>query len=147
MSLLWSRELVIQGSRKRVDSGNSILIYKDRWILHPSTFSVISQPAVSDIILVGCRLCDGRLKTPIHEISCRNFELFCVILWRIWFRHNCVLHDGPLLGVEESARLKWQPPSAGVVKLNVDVALCATSGLVGIGLVLRDEEGQMLGSS
>ncbi|KAL5752846.1 hypothetical protein ACOSP7_023036 [Xanthoceras sorbifolium] len=52
-SLLWGRELILQGSRKRFGSGNSILIYKDRWIPRPSTFSVISQPVVNDLVFVS----------------------------------------------------------------------------------------------
>ena len=39
-------------------------------------------------------------------------------------------------------RNKWQPPSLGTLKFNVDGAVSTTSGLAGIGGILRDEKGK-----
>ncbi|KAL5830291.1 hypothetical protein ACOSQ3_019759 [Xanthoceras sorbifolium] len=81
-------------------------------------------------IEVGCRLCDGRPETPVHVVwGCPSLK---------HIRRSCgFLNSFPA----------WQPLPTGVVKLNVDAVLCEARGLVGIGFVLRDEEGQVFGSS
>ncbi|KAK2633819.1 hypothetical protein Ddye_028611 [Dipteronia dyeriana] len=41
-SLIWGKEIIVVGFRWRVGDGSKIRIYKDRWILRPSTFKPIS---------------------------------------------------------------------------------------------------------
>ncbi|KAJ9175222.1 hypothetical protein P3X46_013799 [Hevea brasiliensis] len=41
------------------------------------------------------------------------------------------------------AIIKWQPPNAGL-KCNVDACFDAATGLVGVGLVIRDNNGQFV---
>lgn len=53
--LLWSRELIEIGLRKRIGDGSSILAFKDKWIPRDSSFKVISPVTnanmrVSDLI-------------------------------------------------------------------------------------------------
>ncbi|KAL5830504.1 hypothetical protein ACOSQ3_019972 [Xanthoceras sorbifolium] len=45
-SIIWGKELVSKGSRWRIGSGASVLVYHDRWISRPSTFKIISPPSL-----------------------------------------------------------------------------------------------------
>jgi hypothetical protein len=51
-SFVWGRELIAAGSRWRIGSGASVLIYQDRWIPRPSTFKVISPPLLGEAATV-----------------------------------------------------------------------------------------------
>jgi hypothetical protein len=55
------------------------------------------------------------------------------------------LHDGRSMKFKKkdsSETHKWEPPPRGWVKLNVDAAYCQGMGAAGMGLIIRDEEGQ-----
>ncbi|KAI9195822.1 hypothetical protein LWI28_018444 [Acer negundo] len=41
----------------------------------------------------------------------------------------------------------WQPPSSGLYKLNTDASLDSTSQQIDLGMVIRDQEGFIMGSS
>ncbi|KAL4364057.1 hypothetical protein GQ457_04G031790 [Hibiscus cannabinus] len=96
-----------------------------------------------------------------------RFAIFC---WLLWKRRCCLLLDSEMgvLGdiymhgnkmVEECSRVKcdmqrdrggrvlvsnWAPPQVGWVKLNVDAAVATVDYTVGIGGVVRDENGSWL---
>ena len=42
------------------------------------------------------------------------------------------------------AKLSWQPPRRGVVKVNIDAAIHESLDVVGIGVVVRNEQGTVL---
>ncbi|KAL5740749.1 hypothetical protein ACOSQ2_029929 [Xanthoceras sorbifolium] len=46
-----------------------------------------------------------------------------------------------------ATQVRWNPPAVGVLKLNVDAGVRFSAGLMGIGLVVRDWQGVVLGSS
>ena len=46
--------------------------------------------------------------------------------------------------VEHSKDLRWKPPDSGLYKINFDGALFADQGSAGIGVVIRDWEGQVI---
>ena len=41
---------------------------------------------------------------------------------------------------------RWFAPEPGCLKLNVDAALCDNSRLVGVGIVIREENGKVVGA-
>lgn len=41
---------------------------------------------------------------------------------------------------------RWQPPSYGIIKINVDAAVCEGTNFIGIGVVARDDSGVVLGA-
>ncbi|XVF34348.1 hypothetical protein REPUB_Repub18cG0052000 [Reevesia pubescens] len=41
---------------------------------------------------------------------------------------------------------KWEPPEAGLVKVNFDRAVDASRGIGGAGAILRDPEGSVMGA-
>ncbi|GMN67137.1 hypothetical protein TIFTF001_036205 [Ficus carica] len=56
-------------------------------------------------------------------------------------------------GVDQSPILKtlptrhsWKPPCSGFVKINVDAAVWDEMDIIGIGVVVRDETGALLGA-
>ncbi|KAH7570019.1 hypothetical protein JRO89_XS05G0033100 [Xanthoceras sorbifolium] len=49
--------------------------------------------------------------------------------------------------VQDRAARCWSPPAAGLWKINTDAALDLDRGLVGIGVVVRDHQGLVCGSS
>ncbi|KAL5550571.1 hypothetical protein UlMin_000747 [Ulmus minor] len=104
-------------------------------------------------------------------LSSENLEFLCILLWRIWFRRNKWIHEKIWLDdescfswarqhltdfVEANCRkgdsLKkatvssWQAPEIGVVKVNSDAAWCSNLKKFGLGSVIRDYTGKVLGS-
>ncbi|KAK2644116.1 hypothetical protein Ddye_019311 [Dipteronia dyeriana] len=57
-SFMWGRELLDAGSQWRIGRGDSVLIYKDRWLPRPTTFKVITPPILGESAKVQM------LKTP-----------------------------------------------------------------------------------
>ncbi|KAL5552641.1 hypothetical protein UlMin_040042 [Ulmus minor] len=104
-------------------------------------------------------------------LSSKNLEFLCILLWRIWLRRNKWIHEQIRLDdescfswarqhladfVEANCRkgdsLKkatastWQAPEIGVVKVNSDAAWCSKLKKFGLGSVIRDYTGKVLGS-
>ncbi|KAK3189087.1 hypothetical protein Dsin_028648 [Dipteronia sinensis] len=49
--LIWGKDLLEEGIRWRVSNGNSIHVYKDKWIPKQSTFKILSHPSLNDAIV------------------------------------------------------------------------------------------------
>lgn len=104
-----------------------------------------------------------------------DLEVFCMVLWVLWWVRNQVVHGGSPLATnkileragnlleefQKSLRLNnagialfpenprpthWSPPSPGSLKLNTDAAINTELGVVGLGGVIRDEYGNVLGA-
>lgn len=100
----------------------------------------------------------------------KNSEMFAMLAWAIWNQHNnvrrqepsCSLHllaqtskdllqefksmqpiPPPLVAVPHA---RWKPPSADFVKINVDEVVFTDEDKSGIGVVIRNHEGQVLAS-
>ncbi|KAL5549576.1 hypothetical protein UlMin_004807, partial [Ulmus minor] len=105
------------------------------------------------------------------ELSLENLEFLCILLWRIWFRRNKWIHERIWLDDESCyswARLyyadfleanckkgdpskkvvasPWQAPQVEFVKVNSDAAWCNNKKKFGLGSVIRDYSGKVLGS-
>ncbi|KAL5567922.1 hypothetical protein UlMin_024497 [Ulmus minor] len=104
-------------------------------------------------------------------LSSENLEFLCILLWRIWFRRNKWIHEQIWLDdescfswarqhladfvkancserdpVKKSTASTWQAPEIGVVKVNSDAAWCSKMKKFGLGSVIRDYTGKVLGS-
>ncbi|KAL5579315.1 hypothetical protein UlMin_011757 [Ulmus minor] len=100
-----------------------------------------------------------------------NLEFLCILLWRIWFRRNKLIHEQIWLDenscyswakqhladfLEANHRKEdpskkgvatpWKAPSVGVVKVNSDAAWCSKQKKFGLGSVIRNHTGKVLGS-
>ncbi|KAL5550543.1 hypothetical protein UlMin_000719 [Ulmus minor] len=88
-------------------------------------------------------------------------EFLCVLLWRIWFRRNKWIHEQLWLDDEscfswarqyldvlpkQGASKPWQAPICGWVKVNSDAAWCSKQKKFGLGAIIRDSTGKVLGS-
>ncbi|KAK0578230.1 hypothetical protein LWI29_007074 [Acer saccharum] len=98
-------------------------------------------------------------------------ELFCVTIWRIWFGRNCIVHGSPFpnwsavidwsnslladfwcknvkmmpsLACTPPMKVGWSPPDEGKLKMNCAAKMDSRGGRVGIGVVIRDYEGEGL---
>ncbi|KAL5554075.1 hypothetical protein UlMin_041476 [Ulmus minor] len=105
------------------------------------------------------------------RLSLEHLEFLCILLWRIWFRRNKWIHERIWLDDESCyswARLyhadfleancrkgdsakkavasPWQAPEVGFVKVNSDAAWCSIKKKFGLGSVIRDYSGKVLGS-
>ncbi|KAL5567823.1 hypothetical protein UlMin_024398 [Ulmus minor] len=101
-----------------------------------------------------------------------KMELLCVLLWRIWFHRNKWIHekiwldDNSCLAWAQQhledfktasnkqfiphipiAAPPWKPPEMGIVKINTDAAWCKRTKKFGLGVVIRDHFGSILGSA
>lgn len=102
-----------------------------------------------------------------------DLEDFCMVLWSIWLDRNsrviegmitkpedvatragrllgeflsCNSLDGIIAPSTQPVNKRWQPPSCGIIKINVDVAVCEGTYFIGIGVVVRDDSGVVLGT-
>ncbi|KAL0005066.1 hypothetical protein SO802_012627 [Lithocarpus litseifolius] len=100
----------------------------------------------------------------------RNVELFTVMAWFIWCRRNKCHFNEPSIPVDKlleaalkslsefqskqptgtthqkPAAPKWQPPPKDTYKINYDGAVFSKSEEAGIGVVIRNERGEMMAS-
>lgn len=110
------------------------------------------------------------MKTTLQLRSGGNSEelaIFLSVAWGIWYRRNKMVHDKetldprqviehalslqrsfsvckdqPVLKAKEHFR--WNSPLAGILKLNVDGAMFRDPHRARVGVVLRDERGDIL---
>ncbi|KAL5548698.1 hypothetical protein UlMin_003929 [Ulmus minor] len=98
-------------------------------------------------------------------------EFLCVLLWKIWYRRNKWVHERVWLDDEscfswakqhladfqdanchkevlpkQRANKPWQAPPFGWVKVNSDAAWCSKQKKFGLGAIIRDFTGKVLGS-
>lgn len=65
-----------------------------------------------------------------------------------WFRARDLLTNFRKFNMKKGSRearekVTWSPPTARTIKINVDVVLLANSGGVGLGLLVRNERGEV----
>ncbi|KAL5537727.1 hypothetical protein UlMin_043927 [Ulmus minor] len=224
-SIVWGRGLFLQGSRRKIGSGEDTFIYHDGWLPRDGVFK-ISSPHEAEAILSlplprrnipdsflwhfdksghytvrsGYWLatksksvpssstsshtpwwkrfklpsqCDLKefLLTANDRLSLEHMEFLCVLLWRIWFRRNKWIHEQMWLDDEscfswarqhladfqdanfqkevlpkQGASKPWQAPIFGWVKVNSDAAWCSKQKKFGMGAIIRDFTGKVLGS-
>ncbi|KAL5857047.1 hypothetical protein ACOSQ3_004505 [Xanthoceras sorbifolium] len=115
----------------------------------------------------GCR--DAKL-LPAHQVvspaeflhSCffqlqqDEFELLVIVLWRCWFRRNKAINNNVLLPLADflppscslqalrSPPVLWSKPLMGYYKLNIDASVSASLGVVGLGALIRDADGEVV---
>ncbi|KAK2639502.1 hypothetical protein Ddye_027297 [Dipteronia dyeriana] len=175
-SLCWGRELLAECTRWRIGNGKSMLIYKDKWILRPYTFRVISPPMLEEKAKVSeLKLPSGAWnETLIRGVFLSaDVDLILSIPFLFSSRRNMFLHNsGSLLlddvlpwvtayGKEYSRAIepevgrdgsnihkieKWIPPSSGGYKVNTDVVLDAQEGHIGVGIIIRNDVGDVMAS-
>ncbi|CAN1779651.1 Putative ribonuclease H protein At1g65750 [Linum perenne] len=126
---------------------------------------------INDFRLAGASF-DDRLQSflryPVEEIRTK----VATVLWglwkernrRVWSNEACTARTATHLALDDVANWiaaqssntaparpvhpacgKWHAPPAGSLKRNTDVGFLATENKMGIGIVLRDSDGQVLG--
>ncbi|KAK9992176.1 hypothetical protein SO802_027161 [Lithocarpus litseifolius] len=72
----------------------------------------------------------------------KQLDLFAFMAWSIWHQRNLVQAEPS----SHRLQINWLPPSMNVVKINFDGAVFLKENRSGIGVVVRDENGLVLGS-
>ncbi|GMN74812.1 hypothetical protein TIFTF001_052466, partial [Ficus carica] len=110
------------------------------------------------------------LRSLSLEISLDDLALVCWLAWKLWCERNKVVHGGEagdpqtvfdlsIASFGEWQALNrsppqpsavgsnvWSPPQPGCFKLNIDASVIPGSDHIGIGAVIRDEKGSILGA-
>ncbi|KAK2651962.1 hypothetical protein Ddye_011818 [Dipteronia dyeriana] len=108
------------------------------------------------------------------RLSVTEFEVSCIVFWRVWCCRNESVHQvfslhyddivqwassfisdyrqanfigGGCNRVDRVRLDRWIPPSSGLFKINTDAAIDGHNGKVGIGIIIRDAAGEVLASS
>ncbi|KAK9984335.1 hypothetical protein SO802_033860 [Lithocarpus litseifolius] len=230
-SIMVAKEVVVKGSRWIIGNGETVNIWKDKWIPIPNSFKVFSQRSplldtglVSNLIdrdartwdaamakgiirddgcdfhglsessghiLWGCKVAlevwdVTRLKLPLIQNPPRDFidivwaireekleidwELFAITAWSLWNHRNLVRPGGQCkearrIAKEASNYTKevrqegnlqvrppcicsncWSPPRQGCYKINADGVVFRETGCCGVGVVIRNDIGQLIGA-
>lgn len=105
----------------------------------------------------------------LSKTSPNMATLFSMVVWCIWVRRNKIREGQQVWDVGDTVKrardllqefwdvdshqyrsattwavTKWQPPPSCLFKINFDGAVFANLGWVGLGVVIRDSEGQIL---
>ncbi|KAK0592476.1 hypothetical protein LWI29_019811 [Acer saccharum] len=105
------------------------------------------------------------------SLNISDLEFLCVILWRIWFCRNQLVHnlDGwesvdvyqwsvsfidewrmsgrkgsAITGSSIAVAPKWRPHVQGFWKFNSDAASCFKDWMIGLGVICRDNFGKVV---
>ncbi|KAK3221602.1 hypothetical protein Dsin_008627 [Dipteronia sinensis] len=81
-----------------------------------------------------------------HSIQCEDLALLSVLFWRILFLRNQQIHD---IAEEDEASevVRWEPPLEYLYKINVEAAIKVQDNCVGVGIVICNHCGLIMGSS
>ncbi|XP_075669986.1 uncharacterized protein LOC142639733 [Castanea sativa] len=115
------------------------------------------QQTTSFVGLMGCILVENR-----------DLDLFAMVVWVVWKRrndmrvgkrdenlpnlvqqacsklHDFLLHNSAITAPVGRPPTQWQPPTHQQYKINFDGALFKVENQAGIGVVIRDSEGQVM---
>ncbi|GMN21286.1 hypothetical protein TIFTF001_050117 [Ficus carica] len=110
------------------------------------------------------------LDCPTSRAVWKFSRFWKVLAWKLWCERNKVVHEGEdsdpqdildlgIASFDEWQALHqvpvqsqvvgsdvWLPPQLGYLKLNVDASVSPGSNHIGIGAVIRDEKGRILGA-
>ncbi|KAK3188397.1 hypothetical protein Dsin_027958 [Dipteronia sinensis] len=108
-----------------------------------------------------------------NKLASRDFEIFCVLLWRTWFKRNQKVHGNwcdtseDVLGwsvcflnefqntnwpdekhknVAQATKMNWVNPDVGTFKVNTAAVSNGNHYKTGIGVIVRDHKGLVMGA-
>lgn len=133
---------------------------KKVWSLDPNFLSILKTP-FSDLASL---ICDG-----VKKLKGYQMDWFFIVAWKIWSSRNAVIMEKKIweagvtfqradsfyqewfLSSESdqgtlSARIPgcWVPPPVDFVKVNFDGAFSKESNFSGVGVVIRNERGELM---
>ncbi|KAH9684396.1 reverse transcriptase domain-containing protein [Citrus sinensis] len=159
-SILAAKEVVVQGSRVQVGSGHSISIGKDPWLpdLQDGCVSTnlneeLAAAPVSSLMMPHQRVWDydviwvNRNNKVWNNTACSVCQILnsagqFLYQWQAAKRQVFDINDDTQRLVHGA--LCWEKPKFGWVKCNVDAAVFASQGKIGIGCVIRNSQGGFL---
>ncbi|KAK4857201.1 hypothetical protein QYF36_025599 [Acer negundo] len=87
----------------------------------------------------------------ISPANKKDDALFCVVIRRVWYCRNSNVHGSRMGNIADKPSRntgydRWLPPEEGLYKVNCEALVDKDGGRIGIGVVTRGEEGNVLAS-
>ncbi|RVW31876.1 Transposon TX1 uncharacterized 149 kDa protein [Vitis vinifera] len=164
---IWSSQaILLKGSRWRIGDGCSIDVWNNPWLRDTENFKVetpiihdLAHLKVHDLWIHGSwnmlwdlsippkiklclwRACKGCL--PTRSALCARVSASLSFL-KDWLDAR-LGSDQKLSNGNANTQVKWSKPSPGMLKCNVDAVIFSEHQTIGLGVILRNEFGSVVG--
>ncbi|KAK2648902.1 hypothetical protein Ddye_016391 [Dipteronia dyeriana] len=122
-------------------------------------YGIVLGLKVFGCLLIFVRVLSGRITCISKTCLCFITVFSPLVIWNF-----CVLCGGEfgIRGIKDIMvsegtewkmckiglmKMRWKAPDVGVFKVNTDAAIMTTNQVVGVGIVVRDSNGQLVGTS
>ncbi|KAL2927599.1 hypothetical protein RDABS01_019930 [Bienertia sinuspersici] len=78
------------------------------------------------------------------DLSLDKQEVFVMITWLLWKARNMLIFQNEYSSQEVQRCLRWTPPSDNEIKINFDASINLEWGRVGVGVVAKDAQGEVM---
>ncbi|KAH1056578.1 hypothetical protein J1N35_034643 [Gossypium stocksii] len=146
-------EVVLEGYCWHVGDGKSISVWDASWLYGDQPY-IVQSPRVNGIVNMLLARCGLEAETSLH--ICRDCPYAALVWEQLGVRRNLSSNGEPfeleLLQityprVSHEHTVRWQPSEAQWVKTNFDGGFYRDLPVAGVGIVIRDADGLLMGAT